>query len=55
MTEKKFECKDCGKQTKNLDGVNPECCGKPMKQLPLDKCVQPSDAEYSGPFAEDEP
>ncbi len=54
MTEKNFECKDCGKQVKSLEN-KPECCGKPMKQMTLDKCVQPHDAEYSGTFEEDEP
>ena len=54
MTEKKFKCIECGKQITSLEN-NPECCGEPMKQEPLDKCVQPHDAEYSGPFEEDEP
>jgi hypothetical protein len=26
-----------------------------MKQVPLDVCTQPHEAEYSGPFEEDEP
>ena len=53
--EIKYECKDCGKQAKSSDGKNPECCGKPMKQVPLASCIQPHDAEYAGPFEEDEP
>ena len=54
MTEKKFECIDCGKQVKSSEN-NPECCGKPMKQLPLDVCVQPTDTEHARVMEDDEP
>jgi len=55
MREIKYECKDCGKQLKSSEGKNPECCGKPMKQLPLDICTQPTDAEHARPMEKDEP
>ena len=55
MSEIKYECKDCGKQVKSSDEKNPECCGKPMKQLPLDICIQPADAEHARPMEKDEP
>jgi hypothetical protein len=54
MTEKKFKCKECGKQI-NSSEKNPKCCGIAMKTVQIDKCVQPHNAEYSGPFEEDEP
>ena len=54
MTEKKFECIDCGKQVKSSEN-KPECCGKQMKQLPLDICVQPTDAEQVRVMEDNEP
>ena len=54
MTEKKFECIECGKQKKSSEN-NPECCGKPMKQLPLDICINPTDAEQARVMEDDEP
>jgi hypothetical protein len=55
MEEKKYECEICGNKKKTSDGSALECCGKPMKQIPLDVCTQPHDAEYAGPFSENEP
>lgn len=55
MTEKKYKCKTCGKTIKTSEENDPQCCGEPMKQVPLDVCTQPHEAEYSGPFEEDEP
>ena len=46
MKEKNYECEICGKKEKTSDDKTPECCGKPMKQLPLDICIQPSHAEH---------
>jgi hypothetical protein len=54
MTGKKFECIECGKQVKGSEN-NPECCGKPMKQLPLDICVKPTDAEQARLMEDNEP
>jgi hypothetical protein len=55
MTQREYECESCGKKQKSSDETHPDCCGKPMKQIPLDTCTQPHEAEYSGPFEEDEP
>ena len=55
MTEKEYVCNICGKKVTNEGEENPECCGEPMKQLPLDTCKQPHSAEYAGPFEDDEP
>ena len=54
MIEKKFQCIECGKQEKRSKN-NPKCCGKPMKQLPLDVCVNTSDAEQARAIENDEP
>jgi len=55
MSERTYECQNCGKKIQAPEDENPECCGEPMKQLPLEVCTQPHEAEYSGPFEEDEP
>jgi hypothetical protein len=55
MSDVKYECKDCGKKVKISNGIIPECCGKPMKQLPLDSCLQPAHAEHARPMDSDDP
>ena len=55
MKEKTYECKDCGKTFKTLDDKIPGCCGKPMKQIPLDVCIQPASAEHARPMKSEEP
>ena len=50
MTEKTFECEECGKTIKSTDEKTPECCGKPMKKLPMDICVQPAHSEHARPM-----
>jgi len=55
MNQVEYQCSLCGKKLKSQNGENPICCGKPMKQIRLDVCTQPHNAEYSGPFEEDEP
>ena len=52
---KKFKCKDCGKTVESKEENIPECCGKPMKQLPLNVCMQPAHAENSRPMESEEP
>ena len=54
MTEKTYECKKCGKRT-TTSGDVPVCCGEPMKQLPLDVCLQPAQAEHARPMDIQEP
>lgn len=55
MEEKLYQCDTCKKRKSIHDKKIPDCCGKPMKQIPLKICTEPHDAEYSGPFEEDEP
>jgi hypothetical protein len=55
MNDKTYECEECGKRIKNSTNEKLECCGKPMKQLPLDICTQPSDAEHARLMENDEP
>ena len=52
----KYECKSCKRTATVKDGKpTPECCGKPMKQLPLDFCIQPAHAENARPMETEEP
>lgn len=53
---KKYECEECGKIIESSnENVTPECCGKSMKQLPLDFCMQPAHPEHARPMDDDEP
>jgi hypothetical protein len=54
MEEKTYVCEECGKTIKTVEET-PKCCGKPMKQLPLDVCTQPSHAEHARPMDNEEP
>jgi len=49
-----YQCEDCGKTIKNSKGKIPNCCGKPMKKIPLDICIQPSHAEHSRPMEDED-
>ena len=53
--EKTFECEECRKKVKISDDEIPDCCGKKMRQLSLDTCLQPAHAEHARPMEEDEP
>lgn len=56
MTKISYKCDDCGKEiTKEESKENPVCCGKKMKQLPLDICLHPNDPEAARNIREDEP
>lgn len=50
-----YGCEVCGKKTSAAASADiPECCGKKMKQTPLDVCTAPHDAEtYRAQNADD--
>lgn len=50
-----FKCEICGKTVEVKQSVSPKCCGKSMKQLPLDICIQPAHPENSRPMKSEEP
>ena len=56
MTEKKgYECEICGHKEIVTGNNVPECCGTPMKQVPLDVCMKPpADAESARTMDDDE-
>lgn len=42
----KYTCEKCGKELSvDVKAKIPECCGKKMKQIPLDACTHPQNAE----------
>jgi hypothetical protein len=55
MKEKTYECVKCGKRVKKSDDERPECCGKPMKQITVNICLQPAHAEHARTMENDEP
>jgi hypothetical protein len=52
----KYKCLTC-KSTKGAEDKDntPECCGRPMKKMPLEICLQPAHAEHARPMERDEP
>ena len=52
--EETYKCEDCGKTVKVSDGSIPNCCGSPMKKLPLDICLQPAHAEHARPMEDED-
>ena len=56
MTEEVYKCECCGKTIPFSEAREhvPMCCGKEMKKLPLDICLQPADAEHARPMDEED-
>ncbi len=56
MSQDMYYCAGC-KKTVPVKTVKqpPICCGKPMKKVSVDICLQPDQAEHARPMAEDEP
>jgi hypothetical protein len=51
-----YECTKCRKKITVVESnKQPECCGTPMKQLPLDICLQPSHPEHARSMDHEEP
>jgi hypothetical protein len=48
-----YKCEKCGKTIDVTDENIPNCCGKKMKKLPLDICIQPVHAEHARPMEEE--
>jgi predicted ATP-dependent serine protease len=55
MKKQKYQCQECGKEKEEMNGKNPSCCGKPMKQMKVDVCITAPSAEHARPFNDDEP
>jgi hypothetical protein len=50
-----YQCSLCKKKASTKDEKKiPTCCGKPMKKIPVDICLQPDHPEHARPMdAED--
>jgi hypothetical protein len=56
MSNSYYECQKCKKKKiVPADAAVPTCCGKPMKQIPVDICLQPDHAEHARPMRDEEP
>jgi hypothetical protein len=56
MKEVTYQCLAC-KRTATVDDPKmvPTCCGKPMKKIPREICLQPAHAEHARPMEDEEP
>jgi len=50
-----YQCKKCKKKTIVRDDKAPSCCGKPMKKISVDICLQPDHPEHARPMRDEEP
>jgi len=54
--KREYECLTC-KRTATVedDSDIPVCCGKQMRKMPREICLQPAHAEHARPMEHDEP
>jgi hypothetical protein len=52
--ELKYQCEKCGNIKISKGGSIPKCCGIPMKNIPLDICLQPAHAEHARPMNDED-
>ncbi len=52
--KKGYQCAACKKTMVVRDDSVPNCCGLPMRQIPLDICIQPSHAEHARPMDDED-
>jgi hypothetical protein len=46
-----YECVSCHRTaTVELSEEPPKCCGKPMRKIPREICLQPAHAEHARPM-----
>jgi hypothetical protein len=56
MANSYYECQKCKKKKiVKEDTKVPSCCGKPMKKVQVDICLQPDHAEHARPMRDEEP
>ncbi len=56
MKKEEYECLTC-KRTATIeeDEQMSKCCGKKMKKMPREICLEPTHAEHARPMEHDEP
>jgi hypothetical protein len=56
MPNSYYQCQTCKKKKiVKVDSNVPSCCGKPMKKVSVDICLQPDHAEHARPMSDEEP
>jgi hypothetical protein len=56
MSVSYYQCKKCKKKSIVKDDTKtPSCCGKPMKKISVDICLQPDHPEHARPMKDEEP
>ena len=54
MSKKAYRCPGCGEEVIIADSSHvPDCCGEPMKQIPLEDCTKAQNAESARFMDED--
>ena len=51
--EEEYQCDICNRKTLSYGGI-PSCCGKPMKKIPNNICIEPEDAEHARPMEDED-
>jgi hypothetical protein len=55
MMEETYECNSCHRTAfVEASEEPPTCCGKPMKKIPREICLQPFHAEHARPMEHDD-
>jgi hypothetical protein len=55
-SKEEYECLTCKRTATVEDDTEvPECCGKKMKKMAREICLQPAHAEHARPMERDEP
>lgn len=52
MTE--YQCMSCKRTVNAKSNEIPKCCGKSMKKIPIEICLQPSHSEHSRPMEDED-
>ena len=56
MSMSTYQCDKCKKKTiVKDDKITPSCCGKSMKKISVDICLQPDHPEHARPMNDEEP
>lgn len=49
-----YECQSCKRTAEGVDTTIPHCCGKSMKKIPREICLEPAPAEHACPMEDED-
>jgi hypothetical protein len=52
--ERNYECLSCKRTSVGHEDDIPRCCGRPMKKIPREICLQPAHAEHARPMEKED-